>query len=105
MLDLKIARRSIYPIVTICAAAAILFVFVVPVIPQGGYALHYPDSRSTPEYRLPHSVFAQTVCAHTLCPIASLYGQSYVSISYSGFGIGGYMFIEAHQLYIWSFIT
>jgi hypothetical protein len=91
-------------------AIFIALLFFTPLVPLGDYRMHYPPPSVNPtypndaEYGLPLPVFEQTVCAHTLCPIFTLYGQSYVSISYSYFGIGEYLFIEAHQRYCWAFI-
>ena len=97
-------------VVSSSIAFLVLFVLLAPVIPLGSYGFHAPPLSVNPTYvsapqnRLPRSVFEQTACAHTLCPVTTLNGQSYVSISYSSLGAGGYLFIEDHQRFCWAFV-
>jgi len=67
----------------------------VVALPIGGYGVHRD---------LPRSVFVQTGCYNTGCPLATLVGQSYVSVSFAQFGVGESLFVNEHVLYIWAFV-
>jgi hypothetical protein len=97
-------KRLLSIIIVAGSIGLALLVFLAPIIPLGSYGVHYPDSRSPSYYRLPNQIFIHTGCYDTGCPIPTLEGQSYVSISYWVSGIGEYLFLNEHVNYIWAFV-
>jgi len=91
------ARRNMF-IAAVCVLI-VGFIFLAPIIPLGVYGA---------QSNLPHQVNVQAthaVCHDTGCPaLLTPEGQSYVSISYALFGVGEYLFVDAHTYYIWAFV-
>lgn len=88
-------RRNKVALGLIVVAAFFLFSFLVPVIPTGGYG---------PQFNLPQQIFVQTRCYGTMCPVIAITGQCWESITYGLFGVGEYLFVNAHTFYYWAFI-
>ena len=84
-------------ILAVIMAASVGFTLFVPVVPLEPYG---------PQYNLPHQIFVQTKCfGQSGCPIVTITGQCWVSISYEFFGLGEYLFINVYTFYYWAFIT
>ncbi len=86
-------KRNIRRVLAISNCLAVVLIFyLVPIAPLGTYGAHS---------NLPNQIVVRDICHDTLgCPVGlAPIGQSYVSPSYYLFGVGEYLFVNAHTSY------